>query len=480
MADAGFYVMDSPGNDLESTAGQVAAGCNLIFFITGNGSITNFPFVPTIQFITTTERWRMLQADMDINAGRYLDGVPMAELGRETFEYAIDIASGASSAGEQAGQAQVQIWRNWRIGDHTASGERPAVGDIGSRPDGEPLSMGTPAPEAAAQLPNHGMADRVGLLMPSSLCAGQVAGRIVASLNARLVPNPAGVSRFVALPHTEGCGVSGGESKEHYLRILAGHLLHPSVSCAMLLEHGCEKTHNARLREALRQRGIDPDRFGYASIQLDGGIAGVSQVVERWFRRQVNDGAPPARAAPLTLGLVQAGHTTAAVETGLGTLCLSIAANGGTVVMPESGRLLDSRCFLHALGLEARPSATLAFGQVAEAAGMHVMKAPTAHLVETLTGLGATGIGLLLVITDGAPIQGHPLIPTLQVGWGPLAAPFEADLDLQFAADSDPDGVLRGLLGLLRDCTEDRLHPRAWRAGYVDFQLTRELTGISL
>jgi hypothetical protein len=34
----GYYMMDSPGNDLESIAGQVASGCNLIYFITGNGA----------------------------------------------------------------------------------------------------------------------------------------------------------------------------------------------------------------------------------------------------------------------------------------------------------------------------------------------------------------------------------------------------------------------------------------------------------
>ena len=49
----GFYFMDSPGNDLEGIAGQVGAGCNLFLFVTGNGSITNFPFVPTIKVVTT-------------------------------------------------------------------------------------------------------------------------------------------------------------------------------------------------------------------------------------------------------------------------------------------------------------------------------------------------------------------------------------------------------------------------------------------
>jgi altronate dehydratase len=43
IADPGFTFMNGPGNDLEGIAGQVGAGCNLILFVTGNGSITNFP-----------------------------------------------------------------------------------------------------------------------------------------------------------------------------------------------------------------------------------------------------------------------------------------------------------------------------------------------------------------------------------------------------------------------------------------------------
>ena len=65
----GYCFMDSPGNDLESIAGQVASGCNLIYFSTGNGSITNFPFVPTIKIISTTRRYQLMKQDMDIDAG---------------------------------------------------------------------------------------------------------------------------------------------------------------------------------------------------------------------------------------------------------------------------------------------------------------------------------------------------------------------------------------------------------------------------
>ena len=117
MQDNGFYFMDSPGNDLESIAGQVASGCNLIFFTTGNGSITNFPFVPTVKVVTTTERYNLLSKDMDVNAGKYLDGMSMDELGKDTFELTLRVASGQLTVGEKAGHSQVQIWRDWQQTD---------------------------------------------------------------------------------------------------------------------------------------------------------------------------------------------------------------------------------------------------------------------------------------------------------------------------------------------------------------------------
>jgi len=114
MMRPGYYFMDSPGNDLESIAGQVASGANMIFFITGNGSITNFPFVPTLKIVTTSARFDMLRADMDVDAGQYLLGKPMEVLGRETLQLCIDVGSGRRCAGETFGHSQVSIWRDYQ------------------------------------------------------------------------------------------------------------------------------------------------------------------------------------------------------------------------------------------------------------------------------------------------------------------------------------------------------------------------------
>ena len=104
----GYCFMDSPGNDLESMAGQVGSGCNVLMFTTGNGAITNFPFVPTIKVVTTTKRFNLLSKDLDLNAGQFQDGSQsMAELGKSGYAYLLAIASGLRSSGEKNGNHQV-------------------------------------------------------------------------------------------------------------------------------------------------------------------------------------------------------------------------------------------------------------------------------------------------------------------------------------------------------------------------------------
>lgn len=483
ITDPGFYFMDSPGNDLESIAGQVAAGCNLIFFITGNGSITNFPFVPTIKFVTTTRRWNLLSRDMDINAGRYLDGEPLDMLGRETFEYAVKIASGLRSVGERAGHAQVSIWRNWCQTDASQLERLRAL----RPPDGQPLAIAPPGGGARGEpieTPASALGT-IGLVAPTSLCAGQIALKIAGELNARFASRHHAVTRFVALPHTEGCGASSGENEAHYLRTLIGHLLHPLVGPALLLEHGCEHTHNDLIRHTLRQFGIEPDRFGFASIQLDGGIEQVTQKVVQWFAERVAARdvlAAEDEGVPLALGLTALGPVPELPARTLGRLAAHLAGSGGTVVVPRNAPLLAAAAFRTELGLGESTPPSLDYGQVASIPGLHVMATPGAQYVEALTGLGGTGVHAILSHVTGPVMQGHPMIPTVQIATGPHGADGgSADFDFVFdprqcAADEACDQLRE----LLRQTVNSAYRPRAWARGLTDFQLTRGLTGVSL
>ena len=94
--------------------------------------------MPTLKFVTTTGRFELLANEMDVNAGRYNDGMEMDALGAETFELALDIASGQRSKGELAGHAQVSIWRDWPRTDKDADWMRRAGAPV---PDGQPVAV---------------------------------------------------------------------------------------------------------------------------------------------------------------------------------------------------------------------------------------------------------------------------------------------------------------------------------------------------
>lgn len=481
----GYYMMDSPGNDLESIAGQVATGCNLIYFITGNGSITNFPFVPTIKIVTTTTRFQLLQKDMDFNAGRYQEGTPMPVLGQELFDLTVQVVNGSYSVGEKAGHAQVSLWRNWPQGgptDVTQFNHGPKGGKALTT-GGSAVSTADAATFKGYRVPVPGApvgsarpylaTERMGLILPTSLCSGEVARKITTKLNAAIQdpshPLSKRVSRFECLPHTEGCGTGYAEGgMEMYQRVMLGHLTHPSVGLALCLEHGCEKTHNDFFHGAMESAGIPTDAYGYASIQLDGGIDSVTGKVTEYFTSKAAAvDTAEAEALAQAANLLEARESLALHSLDVGllvtdraaaenteiallsamlarTFATRNAASGtpGAVVLPCTSPLLRNRVFAGELSLsvdtdcECPVEPTLAFGQrvrplgpkvtpeeIANAGGFHVMDMPSVRdWNETVTGLVGTGVQAIITLST-APKKGvarvapgHPMVPVIHLG----------------------------------------------------------------
>ncbi len=480
LTQPGYYFMHSPGNDLESIAGEVATGCNLVYFVTGNGSITNFPFVPTIKIITTTRRYELLRADMDVNAGAYLDGERMDKLGHDLFERTVDVASGTRTRGEHAGHAQVSIWRNWQQRD----GSRLAEILAAKQPDGEPIPIKVPGdiPDVGIKAIRSGdgyVTDRIGLILPTSLCAGQIARMGAERLNAAGLGRAQGLSRFASLVHTEGCGMSGFALENIYNRTLLGYLVHPLVESALLLEHGCEKTHNDFMRNELEEQGIPVDRFGWASVQLDGGIDKVLGRIEDWARGGVAKLMPVEYEVTgldaLRIGIFSAGPATPEMAASLARLTGWIVGAGGTVVLPEEDALLQSRTFLDALVGGTPPGASLAMAQRFDANGFHVMSVAGEDSTEIVTALGATGVEIVLAHVDEHPLQGNPILPLVQVADG--TGRFDEDMDLVLAGDAS--AWPGKLLELLDQTASRETIAKADAAGNTSFQISRGLLGVS-
>ena len=437
---------------------------------------------------------------MDVNAGRYNDGMEMDALGAETFELALDIASGQRSKGELAGHAQVSVWREW---PRTSTAGLRELGDR-PEPDGRPVPVREAPPLAVVfdgVRTERGVAtDQLALVMPTSLCSGQVARLIAEDLDAN--PPPwSDVSRFVALVHTEGCG--SNNAADLYLRTMLGHLVHRSVRHAILLEHGCEQTHNDAVRHYLAERGFSADRFGWASVQMDGGIAKVhakvaGQLEAMAAARAAADGpgsgdvsgcGPHAfaretvGAEELRVALAANGPLPEAAGEVFGRLAAGLVAAGATVVVADNPGLLGSPAFREAAFPPGAgvPAASLAFGQPADERGFHVMEAPTENPVETFTGLGATGVDIMLCHVGRTSVQAHPMIPLVQVtADASLAERCAGDLDRVLTLDRSAESLVEELAVLVTDAASRRYLPRLWSRGVTEFQLTRGRLGLSM
>ncbi len=115
VRETGFVHMDSPGYDPVSVTGQVASGCNVVVFTTGRGSVFGFKPAPSIKVATTTDLYSRMPGDMDVNAGRILEGASVDDVGSDIFERILAVASGEKSKSEAQGVGDEEFCP-WIIG----------------------------------------------------------------------------------------------------------------------------------------------------------------------------------------------------------------------------------------------------------------------------------------------------------------------------------------------------------------------------
>jgi altronate dehydratase large subunit len=112
----GLVIMNTPGYDVESVTGMVAGGSQIVVFTTGRGSPTGNPIAPVIKVTGNPRTYEKMRDNIDINAGKILEGSPISEVANEIFEEILKVASGKLTKAEVLGHDEIGIWRiGWSL-----------------------------------------------------------------------------------------------------------------------------------------------------------------------------------------------------------------------------------------------------------------------------------------------------------------------------------------------------------------------------
>jgi len=108
----GFYIMDTPGHDVESIVGMIAGGAQIIAMTTGRGSVIGSQLAPVIKITGNPRTFDKMQDDMDLNAGTIITGEELLEeVGSRIFDTIKHVAAGILTKSESYGHNEFTLMR---------------------------------------------------------------------------------------------------------------------------------------------------------------------------------------------------------------------------------------------------------------------------------------------------------------------------------------------------------------------------------
>jgi len=94
-------------NDNAEIAELIACGSHVILFSTGRGSVVGSAIAPVIKVCANPETWKRMTDDMDVDAGRILEGrATLPEVGAEIFELIQRVGNGQATRSESLGHQE--------------------------------------------------------------------------------------------------------------------------------------------------------------------------------------------------------------------------------------------------------------------------------------------------------------------------------------------------------------------------------------
>lgn len=108
----GLYIMDSPGQDIESITGMLAGGAQVVIFTTGRGTPTGSPIAPVIKITGNSRTFQMMEDNIDIDASTIISGEETIEqVGKRIFEKIVEVANGHRPKAESLGHKEFGMYK---------------------------------------------------------------------------------------------------------------------------------------------------------------------------------------------------------------------------------------------------------------------------------------------------------------------------------------------------------------------------------
>ncbi|MDR1603595.1 MAG: UxaA family hydrolase [Gracilibacteraceae bacterium] len=111
-AGKGLYIMDSPGQDVDSVTGLVAGGATVVVFTTGRGTPTGTPLAPVVKITGNAETAVKMRDNIDIDVSAVIRGErSIAACGRALFAEMLLTAGGRLTKAESLGHREFGIYK---------------------------------------------------------------------------------------------------------------------------------------------------------------------------------------------------------------------------------------------------------------------------------------------------------------------------------------------------------------------------------
>ncbi|MGM9649983.1 MAG: UxaA family hydrolase [Butyricicoccaceae bacterium] len=106
----GLNLLSAPGNDLVASTALAAAGAHIVLFTTGRGTPFASP-VPTMKISSNSALAKKKTNWIDFNCGTMVEDTSLETLGKQLFDFVIEVASGKQVKSEEAGFHDMAIFK---------------------------------------------------------------------------------------------------------------------------------------------------------------------------------------------------------------------------------------------------------------------------------------------------------------------------------------------------------------------------------